>query len=108
MKTTLERRDIFSKYDKIDTTGLQATFDNPKTTPKVLFVRYRENSDLSPEEWVKSQPDTIERHGHTYKKTDKLFERSHSNRKLVKVTCCYTKEIVETFTEYAVRYIIVN
>lgn len=108
MKTTLERRDIFSKYDKIDATGLQATFDNPKTTPKVLFVRYRENSDLSPEEWVKSQPDTIERHGHTYKKTDKLFERTWSNRKVVDSSVLYTKEIVETFTAYAVRYIIID
>ena len=108
MKTILERRDIFSKYDKIDTTGLQATFDNPKTTPKVLFVRYRENSDLSPEEWVKSQPDTIERHGHTYKKTDDLFKRTWSSRKVVDATVLYTREIVETFTEYAVKYIIID
>ena len=108
MKTTLECREVFSKYDKIYTVSdLQAGSDNPKT-PEVLFVRYREDDYFSPEEWAKSQPDTIERHGHIYKKTDKLFERSHSNRKLVKVTCCYTKEIVETFIEYAVRYIIVN
>lgn len=86
---------------------LQAILDNPKT-PKVLFIRYRENNDLSPEEWAKSQPITIESHGHTYKKTGDLFERSWSNRKVVDATVLYTREIVETFKEYAVKYTIID
>lgn len=108
MKTILECRDIFSKYDKIGTVSdLQAIFDS-KTTPKVLFVRYRENNCLSPEEWVESQPDTIESHGHTYKKTDGLLERTWSNRKVVDASVLYTREIVETFIEFAVKYIIID
>lgn len=99
---------MFSKYDKICTVSdLQAIFDNPKT-PKVLFIRYRENDYLSPEEWAKSRPITIERHGHTYKKTDDLFERTWSNRKVVDETVLYTREIVETFKEYAVKYTIID
>lgn len=98
---------MFSKYDKIYTVSdLEAVF-NPKT-PKILFVKYRENNDLSPEEWVKSQPDTIERYGHTYKKTDGLLERTWSNRKVVEASVLYTREIVETFTEYAIKYIIID
>lgn len=99
---------MFSKYDKIGTTGLQATFDNPKTTPEVLFVRYRENNDLSPEEWCKAQPDTIKSHGHTYEKTDGLLERSWSSRRVVNESVLYTREIVETFKEYAVKYTIID
>lgn len=107
MKTTLECRDMFSKYDKICTiSDLQAVF-NPKT-PKILFVKYRENNCLSPKEWVESQPDTIERHGHTYKKTDGLLERTWSNRKVVNASVLYTREIVETFKEYAVKYTIID
>lgn len=86
---------------------LQVGFD-PKTTPKVLFVRYRENNCLSPKEWAKSQPDTIEHHGHTYKKTDGLFERTWSNSKVVDATVLYTREIVETFIEFSVKYTIID
>lgn len=108
MKTILECRDIFSKYDKIGTiSDLQAVFD-PKTTPKVLFVRYRENNGLSPEEWCKAQPDTINSHGHTYEKTDGLFKRTWSNRRVVDESVLYTREIVETFKEYAVKYTIID
>lgn len=76
-------------------------------TPEGLCVKYRE-CDLSPLEWAKSQPITINRHGHTYKKIDKLYERSWSNRKVIEATALYTREIVETFTELIVRYVIID
>ena len=76
-------------------------------TPEGFYMRYRE-CDLSPLEWVKSQPITINRHGHTYKKIDRLYERSWSNRKVVDTSVLYTREIVETFREFAVKYIIID
>lgn len=76
-------------------------------TPEGLCAKYRE-CDLSPLEWAKSQPITIKRHGHTYKKIDRLYERTWSNRNVVYATGLYTKEIVETFTEFTVRYIIID
>lgn len=75
--------------------------------PEGLYVKYR-MCHLSPEEWAKSQPDTIERHGRTYKKIDRLYERTWSNRKVVDSSVLYTREIVETFTEHAVKYIIID
>lgn len=89
------------------TSDLQEVFNN-LNVPKVLFVRYRENNGLSPEEWCKAQPDTINSHGHTYEKTDGLLERTWSNRRVVDESVLYTREIVETFKEYAVKYTIID
>lgn len=75
--------------------------------PEGLYVKYRE-CNLSPLEWAKSQPDTIKRHGHTYKKVDRLYERTWSKREVVGATFLYTREIVETFTEFSVQYMLID
>ena len=96
---------MFSKHNKICTIpDLQIP---SKEIPEVLCVKYRK-CHLSLEEWAKSQSDTIECYGHTYKKIDGLYERTWSNRKVVDASVLYTREIVETFTEFAVKYIIID
>lgn len=94
-------------YLEVEKMSKELVFSDKKETPEGFYVKYRECC-LSPLEWAKSQPVIINRHGHTYKKIDRLYERSWSNKKVVDQSFFYTREIVETFRECAIKYIIID